>query len=130
MPLIRVIDTDQSVDEPYSAAVSLEFTTTLVLAAGVLITATGSGAVGISSELSFDFDHSLLIYGRVHSAQGPAIVVSGSVTVGASGSITGAPDGIYLYGANTPGQPHVLNNAGAISGSSMGPASSRFRAMC
>lgn len=120
MPIIRVIDTDQSADEPYSAAVLLEFTTTLVLAAGVSITATGSGGVGISSEGSFDPDHSLLIYGRVHSEQGPAIIVSGTITVGASGSVTGAQDGIYLYGANILGQAHVLNNAGVISGVSYG----------
>ncbi|MBM1169852.1 calcium-binding protein [Microvirga arabica] len=120
MPIIRVIDTAQSTSEPYSAAVSLEFTTTLVLAAGVSITATGAGAVGISSEVSFDPDHSLLIYGSVHSEQGPAVVVSGTITVGASGSITGAQDGVYLYGANNPGQAHVLNNAGTISGGSYG----------
>ncbi|MFC1456677.1 calcium-binding protein [Microvirga arabica] len=119
MRIVRVINTDISTDGS-EAAVQIEFKTTLILAEGVSIIATGSGGVGISSLASDDRDHSLLIYGSVRSEQGPAIELSGSITVGATGRITGGQDGVYLYGPNDPGQAYILNNAGAISGVSYG----------
>jgi serralysin len=88
----------------------------LILGQGVEFVATGRGSAGISTEI----DNSLLIYGRVHSEFSSAIVMHGTLTVGSTGTITGGVDGVYLYAANNPGQPHVLNNAGSISGSLYG----------
>lgn len=97
-------------------AFTMEWEDTLILAAGAKIEAYGLSSSGVVS----DVNNSLLIHGNVHSELWSAIIMHGTLTVGNLGSITGAVDGVYLYGTNDPGRPHAVNNAGSINGSIYG----------
>ncbi len=92
-------------------ALVLDYGDTVILAHGAEIAAYGDGALAIESGP----DCTLFLDGRVHSEQNTAIVTHGTISIGATGTVRGGLDGIYLYGANFDG-PHLLINAGQITG--------------
>src|SRR4051794_29596169 len=96
----------------YEDAFTLGVDETLILKAGAEIAAYGEGSMGISGL----YGNTLLIDGRVHSEFSSAIMIQGIVIVGATGSITGAVDGVYLYGQTAPSNPNILINGGLVSG--------------
>jgi len=112
---IHIIDPSKPLPPTYGElehAFEMNWGDTLILKAGAEIEANGLWADGISG----DAETTLFIDGHVRSAQGSGIVTHGFVSIGVTGSVIAAADGVFLYGMNTPGKPHILNNAGSISG--------------
>jgi Ca2+-binding RTX toxin-like protein len=112
---VHVIDPSHPLPPTYGDnenALDLGVGEIVILRAGAEIAAYGEGSLAISGY----WDNTLLIDGRVHSELLSAISIQGVINVGMTGSVSGAVDGVYLYGENEPGRPNTVFNAGSITG--------------
>ncbi|MCB8820460.1 calcium-binding protein [Microvirga rosea] len=98
----------------YEHALQIADRDVVLLAEGAEIRASGYSADGINASGWVN----LFIDGRVHSAQGIGISMSGMLSVGQSGSVSGV-EGLFL-GDSFDELSATVNNAGTISGEDAG----------
>lgn len=118
MPVI-VIDPSRPLPpmtENYKDALDVGDDTTVIVAAGMEVRASGYDADGISAGLNAN----LILDGQVYSERWDGIGVVGNVTIGATGGAHGFEYGLYLGDDYKNHTANVINNAGHISGEAVG----------